>query len=321
MGGLRARHRIAGPLAASGGLAIAISRWTVPLMPVQALGLALRRRWVATFPRLYHRCCCRILGIRVRAIGRPVAVTPGAVRGQPHLLSRYHGAGLAARRLVSSPRREVAGWPLFGWLARLQRSVFIDRRVRSTAQPARRASPRGSPPTRRLILFPGGHERRRQPRCCRSRARCSASPISCGRASGPVDGAAGLDRLYPARRHAARAALRPLFAWYGSMSLAPHLWRCWASGRLEVVVEFHPPTTSPTCGSRKTLARYCEERVAAGSRRALSGRREPADAVPTAPEPRLPTDRADADRLRLTSASSTWNGSDLPATLAGELNA
>src|SRR5207302_11189130 len=31
-------------------------------------------------------------------------------------------------------KREVAGWPLFGWLARLQRSVFIDRQVRTTRE-------------------------------------------------------------------------------------------------------------------------------------------------------------------------------------------
>ncbi|MGE0258450.1 MAG: lysophospholipid acyltransferase family protein, partial [Alphaproteobacteria bacterium] len=68
--------------------------------------------------------------------------------------------------------------------------------------------------------------------------------------------------------------LRPFFAWYGSMSLAPHLWRMLGLGRLEVVVEFHPPTSLAACGSRKALARYCEERVAEGLASALSGRRE-----------------------------------------------
>src|SRR5436190_18995257 len=67
--------------------------------------------------------------------------------------------------------------------------------------------------------------------------------------------------------------LRALFAWYRAMSMAPHLWTMIGVGIVEVVVEFHRPTTLAECGSRKMLARYCEERVAAGLASALSGRR------------------------------------------------
>ena len=69
-----------------------------------------------------------------------------------------------------------------------------------------------------------------------------------------------------------------------SMSLAPHLWRMLGLGTVEVVVEFHPPTSLAECGSRKMLARYCEERVAEGLAGALSGRRE-------TPEPGAPSVR------------------------------
>ena len=50
--------------------------FTVLLMPVQAVGLILGQRWVRTFPRFYHRCCCYILGLRVRRIWRPTATRP-----------------------------------------------------------------------------------------------------------------------------------------------------------------------------------------------------------------------------------------------------
>jgi hypothetical protein len=76
---------------------------------------------------------------------------------------------------------------------------------------------------------------------------------------------------------------RPLFAWYGAMAMAPHLWRVLGLGTIEVVVEFHPPTTLAACGSRKTLARYCEARVAGGLAGALTGRRRPRPEPP--PEP------------------------------------
>jgi len=128
--------------------------WTVPLMPVQAIGLLLRRPWVATFPRFYHRWCCRILGLRVRRIGHPVAARPVlfAANHISYIDITVFGSLIAGSFVAKS---EVAGWPLFGWLARLQRTVFIDRRVRSTVQQrdsiAGRLAAKGA-----LILFPEG---------------------------------------------------------------------------------------------------------------------------------------------------------------------
>src|SRR5262249_18125854 len=76
---------------------------------------------------------------------------------------------------------------------------------------------------------------------------------------------------------------RPLFAWYGAMAMAPHLWRVLGLGTIEVTVEFHPSTTLAACGSRKMLARYCEERVKNGVALALSGRRRPRTTAPAGP--------------------------------------
>ena len=73
-----------------------------------------------------------------------------------------------------------------------------------------------------------------------------------------------------------------------SMALAPHLWRMLGLGTVEVVVEFHPPTSLAECGSRKVLARYCEERVAAGPRRRAERPARDAGARRAASEPRLP---------------------------------
>ena len=129
--------------------------WTLLLMPVQAIGpgaaAALGRDVPALLssPVLPHS---RAAGARDRPAGRRPA---GAVRRQPHLLSRHHRAGLAARRLVRRQDARSRGWPLFGWLAQLQRSVFVDRRARSTAQ--QRDSIAGRLAARdALILFPEG---------------------------------------------------------------------------------------------------------------------------------------------------------------------
>jgi lyso-ornithine lipid O-acyltransferase len=251
--------------------------WTVPQMPVQALGLALRRRWAATFPRFYHRCCCRILGIQVRAIGR-------AVTARPVLFAANHVSYLDITVLGSLldasfiAKTEVAGWPLFGWLARLQRSVFIDRRARSTAHQRDSIAARLAA-GEALILFPEGT----------SGDGNRLLPFKSALFSVADHGVTGAVTVQPVSVAYTRLdgmplgrGLRPFFAWYGSMALAPHLWRMLGLGRLEVVVEFHPPTSLTVCGSRKMLARYCEERVAEGLAGALSGRRE-------TPEPGAPS--------------------------------
>jgi 1-acyl-sn-glycerol-3-phosphate acyltransferase len=242
--------------------------WTVLLMPVQALGLVLHRSWTATLPRFYHRWCCRILGLKVRRIGRPTPARPVlfAVNHISYLDITVLGSLLAVSFIA---KREVRRWPLFGWLARLQRSVFIDRQVRSTRE--QRDSIAGRLAAKEaLVLFAegtSGDGNRILP--FKSALFSVADRAVAGSVTvQPVSIAyTRLDGMPIGRR------LRPLFAWYGAMAMAPHLWTMIGLGTVEVVVEFHPPTTLAECGSRKVLARYCEESVAAGLARALSGRR------------------------------------------------
>ncbi len=244
--------------------------FTLLLMPVQAIGLALGQRWVTSFPRFYHRCCCYILGLRVRRLGRPTATRPVlfAANHVSYLDITIFGSLIAGSFIAKS---EVAGWPLFGWLAKLQRSVFIDRRVRSTAE--QRDSIAGRLAAKEaLILFPEGTSGDGNRVLPFKSALFSVADHS---ATGPVTvqpvsiAYTRLNGMPIGRRY------RPLFAWYGAMAMAPHLWRVLGLGTIEVVVEFHPPTTLAACGSRKMLARYCEERVKSGVATALSGRRRP----------------------------------------------
>jgi 1-acyl-sn-glycerol-3-phosphate acyltransferase len=251
--------------------------WTVPLMPVQVMGLALRRRWVATFPRFYHRCCRRILGIEVCVIGAPVASGPVlyAANHISYLDITVLGSLVEASFIAKT---EVAGWPLFGWLARLQRSVFIDRRARSTAHQRDSIAARLAA-GEALILFPEGTSGDGVRLLPFKTALFGVADHLAGQVTD--QGIAGAVTVQPVSIAYTRLdgmplgrALRPFFAWYGSRSLAPHWWGRLGLGRLEVVVEFHPPTSLAACGSRKALARYCEERVAEGLAVALSGRRE-----------------------------------------------
>ena len=99
---------------------------TFPLMPVQwaaiKLNWPLRRR----IPVFYHRTMCRLLGIRVRIVGVPIDA-------RPLLIVANHSSWMDISILTSlTPvvfvaKSEIARWPLFGLLAKLQRSVFVER--------------------------------------------------------------------------------------------------------------------------------------------------------------------------------------------------
>jgi 1-acyl-sn-glycerol-3-phosphate acyltransferase len=176
-------------------------------------------------------------------------------------------------------KAEVARWPLFGWLAKLQRSVFVDRRVGSTAA-QRDAMAQRLASGDALILFPEGTSGDGSRVLPFKSALFSAAqtpppigpitvqPVSI--AYTRLDGIP-LGRLY-----------RPFFAWYGTMALAPHMWRMLGLGTVEVAVEFHPPTCLADCGSRKALARYCHGRIAGGVAAAISGRPQPVPEPPSA---------------------------------------
>ena len=67
-------------------------------------------------------------------------------------------------------------------------------------------------------------------------------------------------------------ALRPYFAWYGDMTLAPHFWEVSGLGQITVDVIFHCPVTISEYKTRKELADYCHAVVEKGVSLANAGR-------------------------------------------------
>jgi 1-acyl-sn-glycerol-3-phosphate acyltransferase len=245
--------------------------WTLSLMPAQWVGLVLGCRWVSTLPTFYHRWCCRILGFRVRIIGQPTAERP-VLFAANHV--SYTDVTILGSLITGSfiAKSEVANWPFFGWLARLQRTVFVDRRMRNTATHRDAISERLAVGDA-LILFPEGTSGDGNRILPFKTALFGAATTN--RRVGPVPvqpvslAYTRLDGIPIGR------AYRPFFAWYGAMGLVTHLWGMIGLGTVEVVVQFHPPTVLADCGSRKALAGYCYARVAGGVAGALFGRPQP----------------------------------------------
>lgn len=241
---------------------------TLPLMPVQALAVALRLPLHRSLPLWYHRQCCRILGFHVERIGR-------RSRARPTLYAANHVSYFDIMILGSLvkasfvAKTEVADWPLFGWLAKLQRTVFIERRGRHAADQRLEMLARLEAGDS-LILFPegtSGDGNRVLPFKSALFAVAEHRPRGKPLIVQPVSIAyTRLDGV-PMGRY-----LRPYVAWYGDMDMASHLWTAAGLGWITAVVEFHPPVTIDEPGSRKALSEHCYRSVAAGVASALAGR-------------------------------------------------
>jgi lyso-ornithine lipid O-acyltransferase len=251
---------------------------TASLMPVQAVGLVLGCRWRQTLPARYHRWCCRILGFHLRIRGTQTGLRPVLFVAN-HV--SYTDITVLGSLITGSfiAKAEVADWPLFGWLAKLQRTVFVDRRIGSTAAQRDAMSLRLAA-GEALILFPEGTSGDG------SRLLPFKSALFSAAATRPETGPIAVQPVSIAYTRLDGIPLgrlyRPFFAWYGSVELAPHLWRMIGLGTVEVVVEFHPPTFLADCGSRKALAEYCRGRIAGGVAAAIAGRPQPVPDPPPA---------------------------------------
>lgn len=252
----------------AGALALLLLLWTAALVPVQAVARAVGARLAHRVPPLYHRGVCRLIGLEVVAHGTPLGDRPALYVANhasyldiPILFTLLEGSFVA--------KLEVAGWPLFGMLARLADTVFVDRRA------SRSSAPRDQMRARleaggRLILFPEGtsSDGNRVLPFNSTFFSVAEQPIA-GRPVPvqPVSIAYTRHHNLPMGRRE-----RPFFAWYGGMGMAAHLWWLLCDGPATVEVAFHAPLSSADHPSRKGLAAACRAAVHEGVSRLLSGR-------------------------------------------------
>lgn len=207
-------------------------------------------------PRVYHRLLLRVFGITVTVEG--AAPAAGDVVVCNHL-SYWDVVVLSAvvPAAVFVAKKDVAHWPFFGWLARLQDTVFIDR-ARHAAKTEVAGLARRWPRGRTLIVFPEGTS-------TDGRAvlpfKSSLFAVFCGTPNLVIRPVSLILEAVDGAAVAGHEGARDGYAWYGEMALPPHLW-AFARGRgARLRLIFHPPVAA--WGDRKALARRCQGQVAA----------------------------------------------------------
>lgn len=263
---------------------------TVPLMPVQALLVRLDGGGARRFPHWYHRQVCRLLGVRLRIEGE-------VARDRPVLLVANHTSWLdipvlsAVAPLSFVAKKEVGSWPFVASLARLQRSVFIDRTRRSavgeTAGEIARRLAQGDA----IVLFAEGTSsdgNRVLPFMTSLFA--AARPANGEEDRATQDAVMQTLAVVYTRRHGIPLgrAERPSVAWYGDMEMRSHAWNLLKAGPLDVTIRVGPPMPLAGFADRKALARHSEAEVREHVTRLLRARRPDEKVEAVVPEAASP---------------------------------
>ena len=210
-------------------------------------------------PRAFHRAACRIFGLRVQASGAPSqGRTVFAANHLSHLDVMVLGSLLDASFVAKD---EIDGWPVLGWLTRLQQTVFVSRdprAARAVTAALREALASG----RSLVLFPEGtsSDGRDVLPFKSSAFVLFGEPGMQDVCLQPVT----VELLAVAGRDSGEGFDRDLYAYHGDASLGPHLLRFLGSRGARVGVRFHPPIEVPKDFDRKALAQLVRERVVSG---------------------------------------------------------
>ena len=249
--------------------------WTLVLLPVQLIGIRFALPVRLHLPRWWHLVARRVLGLRVTVHGTPAT-------GRPLLLVSNHVSWKditvlgSVADVVYIAKTEVRTWPVFGWLARLQRSVFIEReKKRETGRQITEVAERLTA-GEIVVLFAEGTtsdgNRILEFKSSLFGAASAALPFS---EKGEVfvqPVAIAYTRVHgmPMGRYH-----RPIAAWPGDVALGPSLAGVLKEGAIDVDVCFGEAIRFTAESRRKDVARDCERSVRDMLNAQLRGRPAP----------------------------------------------
>jgi 1-acyl-sn-glycerol-3-phosphate acyltransferase len=243
-------------------IALAFVALTLVLLPFQLIGMVLDLRLQRTIPHLYHRILCALIGVRIREVGKRSAASPALILSN-HVSWLDICVIAALGPVVFVAKSEVAGWPVFGWLARLQRTIFINRKARHQTGAATREIARRLLGGDAVVLFAEG---------------TSSDGIRVLPFRSSLVGAVR-DALGAGTRHThvtvqpmslayvslsglpMGRGLRERVAWYGDAELIPHLLSVLASGAVDVTVSWGEAVAYDMSADRKAITRDAERSV------------------------------------------------------------
>lgn len=208
-------------------------------------------------PLFYHRLCCRIFGIKVLVEG-VIHTQPPVVYMSNHL--SYLDISVIGSILPASfmAKKDVARWPLFGTLARLQKTLFVSRNPRDAATTKKEFEDQLKSPLP-LVIFPEGTSSNGSS-ILPFKTSLFESFLKQDITIQPFT----ISLLEINGRKPSTDALRDLYAYHGDISLPPHLWNFSKLKGCVLKLSFQEPVLPLAFDDRKFLSLAVYKQVSEG---------------------------------------------------------
>ncbi|WP_169566869.1 lysophospholipid acyltransferase family protein [Sneathiella limimaris] len=245
--------------------------WTFVLIPPHLILRKIAPSQKYRLPLLFHKGLCKLLRIKVVVHGKPSEVHPTLFilnhiswLDIPVVGSFLKGSFVA--------KEEVASYPLVGYAATLQETIFIARTrpsVRNHKDGMQEHLENGDS----IFLFPEGTSSNglvlqdfKSAYFALAEKHIADKPLLVQ----PVTLAySRMDKMYMSRN------IMKKIAWVGDEELISHVWEFLKSGKVTAELRFHDPVTIDSYDSRKHMAADCQLKIAEGLSRAMTHRPEP----------------------------------------------
>lgn len=240
---------------------LAVVSLTLTLAPVQALLINLSSRTASKLAVMWHRFVLWTFGIKVTIIGTPS-------RDHPLLLVSNHVSWKdilvlgSVKPLSFIAKADMKSWPVFGQLARLQRTIFVEREQR------RKTGLQASEIAERMndgdviVLFAegttsdGNHLLPFNSSLIGAAQRALENSEKSSVMIQPI--AIAYTKMHGV---ALGRYFRPEAAWPGEVALGSHIFNIVKQGALDVEVHFGEPIAFSAASNRKLITRQVENQV------------------------------------------------------------
>ncbi len=236
---------------------------TIPVVVLQVILMLFHKgKGAYILPYFWQRCVCKIFSVKVKIIGDPQKEKQ-TIYISNHI--SYLDIPVIGSILPTSfvAKKDVASWPVFGFLSKLQQTAFISR-DRADAVKGKQTLNTMLHQGKSLVIFAEGTS-------------------TDGREVLPFKSslfAVALQENLPDiyiqpitlkmhttnKKEITTQDDRDLYSWHRDMDmpLGPHLWRFAQSCGAEISLNFHPPIKASDFSDRKTLAKACHNTVSNG---------------------------------------------------------
>jgi 1-acyl-sn-glycerol-3-phosphate acyltransferase len=232
--------------------------WTLTIVPLFVIGTSLRIPGAQKLALLFHRGVLKCFNLECVKEGE-VITAPQTLYISNHI--SYMDIFVLGSQVPGTfiAKSEVASWPLFGTLAKLQKTLFVERRsskVGSQIEQMKQHLLNKS----NLILFPEGTSA--------AGTHVASFHSSFFQAGQDEESRITIQPITVAYTHYKNQRMdresRDYYAWYKPRKILTHFLNGLGIGRGRVKLTFHEPVKFSDFESRKACSKYCETVIRQG---------------------------------------------------------